>query len=129
MKRYLVAVLFAGTAGCATLTEPANAPVVVTFSDDSAGSCTLRNKRGTWSIAVPGTVSIRKSDDPLVYSCETTDGRTSGGSVESELGAETLLTVFGVVDALTDKHRHYPSTFTVPVRDREAPPSRASPPT
>ena len=90
MKKLLVAMLGACTVGCATLTEDAMTPIAFSFSDGSAGSCQLTNKRGAWSADIPGVVSVRKSDDALKYQCETKDGRDAVGSIRSEMGAKII---------------------------------------
>ncbi len=116
-----VAVLFPlGLAGCATLTSDANTPVALSFSDGSEGSCTLSNKRGVWSAELPSTVSIRRSDDTLKYECETADGRKAVGGIPSEMGGKIIASAvfldFGIVDAITDKHRKYPASFVIPIK-------------
>lgn len=95
-------------------------PITFSFSDGSDGKCTLRNKRGVWSENIPAVISVRKSDDVLQYDCETEDGRTVVGAIESTMGAKIVASAifldFGIVDAITDKHRKYPSNFVIPVR-------------
>lgn len=114
----LIAVTLGMTA-CATLTEDAMTPIAMSFSDGSAGDCQLMNKRGAWSMHLPGTVSIRKSDDALKYQCETTDGRKAVGAIESEMGAKIVASAvfldLGITDAITDKHRKYAGSFVIPV--------------
>lgn len=108
--------------GCATLTEDAMTPVAISFSDGSSGTCELQNKRGIWTAQLPQTVSIRKSDDDLKYKCQTQDGRTVVGTIPSEMGAKIIASAvfldFGITDAITDKHRKYPSSFVVPIQRR-----------
>lgn len=105
--------------GCATLTEDAMTNIVFSFSDGSDGKCTLRNKRGVWSENVPSVIAVRKSDDVLQYDCETEDGRTAVGSLESTIGAKLIASAvfldFGIVDSITDKHRKYPASFVIPI--------------
>ena len=107
-------------AGCATLTSDANTPVTLSFSDGSKGQCSLTNKRGVWSVKMPSTTPIRRSDDQLRYECETEDGRKAVGSIPSEIGAKLLASVFlldfGITDAITDKHRLYPASFVIPIQ-------------
>lgn len=109
-----------GLTGCATLTEDANTPVALSFSDGSEGACTLRNKRGAWQAEIPEIVSIRKSDDALQYDCQTTDGREAVGSIPSTMGAKIVASAFfldlGITDAITDKHRKYPDSFVIPMK-------------
>ncbi|WP_423909980.1 hypothetical protein [Candidatus Spongiihabitans sp.] len=107
-------------AGCATLTEDANTPIALSLSDGANGKCTLSNKRGSWEATVPVTVSVRKSDDVLQYNCETEDGRTASGAIPSTMGgkivASAIFLDFGIVDAITDKHRKYPPSFVIPIQ-------------
>ncbi len=120
MKKLIIMTLIASTVGCATLTEDAMTPIALSFSDGAAGECALSNKRGVWSAQIPTTVSVRKSDDVLRYDCETEDGRTAVGAIPSEMGAKIVASAifldFGIVDAITDKHRKYPVNFVVPIK-------------
>ena len=105
---------------CATIVNDPNVPVALSFSDGSDGSCTLTNKRGQWSGKVPGTFSIRRSDDILRYNCKTDTGKTGIGGIASsmegaKLGASVLFFDLGITDAITDKHRTYSPSFTIPV--------------
>ena len=107
-------------ASCATIVNDPNVPVSLSFSDGSDGSCVLNNKRGQWSGKVPGTFSIRRSDDILRYNCKTDSGKTGIGGIASsiegaKLGASVLFFDLGITDAITDKHRTYSPSFTIPV--------------
>ena len=69
---------------------------------------------------VPGTFSIRRSDDILRYNCTTDSGKTGIGGIASsiegaKLGASVLFFDLGITDAITDKHRTYAPSFTIPV--------------
>lgn len=110
--------------GCATIVNDANIPVTASFSDGSEGTCEFTNKRGMWNMNMPGTAMIRRSDDALMYRCETEDGRKASGSVESEmegakLGASVLFFDLGITDAITDKHRTYQGNITIPVKAKK----------
>lgn len=110
--------------GCATIVNDSNIPVTASFSDGSDGSCEFQNKRGLWTSDIPGTVMIRRSDDLLIYRCETEDGREATGSIESEIEGEKLAgsVVFfdlGITDAITDKHRTYQGNITIPVKSKK----------
>ena len=106
--------------GCATITNDPNVPVTLTFSDGTEGNCYLTNKRGSWDLDMPGTASIRRSDDNLQYNCTTNEGKTAMGSIPSEMGAKIVASAvfldLGIVDAITDKHRDYPSSFVIPIK-------------
>ncbi|WP_405222224.1 SHOCT domain-containing protein [Lentisalinibacter sediminis] len=122
--RILVIGIATLAAGCATLTEDAMTPVALSFSDGSEGICELQNKRGIWSADLPGTVSIRKSDDVLKYDCETENGRSVTGGIPSRMGGKIVASAvfidFGITDAITDKHREYPANFVIPVKREES---------
>jgi len=124
MKKLLaVLTLTSLTTACATIVNDPNIPVTLSFSDGSAGKCELENKRGRWEVQMPGTEMIRRSDDALKYRCQTEDGRTSVGSIVSEmegakLGASVLFFDFGITDAITDKHRTYQGNVTIPVKPK-----------
>ena len=105
---------------CATIVNDPNTPVSLSFSDGSSGTCSLNNKRGAWSGKVPGTFSIRRSDDMLRYNCTTDSGKTGVGGIASsiegaKLGASVLFFDLGITDAITDKHRTYTPSFVIPV--------------
>ncbi len=107
-------------ASCATIVNDPNTPVALSFSDGSEGTCNLTNKRGSWSGKVPGTFMIRRSDDILRYNCKTETGKTGVGGIASriegaKLGASVLFFDLGITDAITDKHRTYSPSFTIPV--------------
>jgi hypothetical protein len=104
-------------------TEDAMTPIAFSFSDGTAGTCQLTNKRGAWAVEIPSVASVRKSDDALKYQCETKDGRESVGSIESEMGAKIVASAvfidLGITDAITDKHRKYAASYVIPVKPRE----------
>jgi|TARA_B100001964_G_scaffold99356_1_gene110949 hypothetical protein len=105
---------------CATIVNDPNTPVSLSFSDASSGTCNLSNKRGSWSGKVPGTFSIRRSDDVLRFDCTTDEGKKGFGNIASDmegakLGASVLFFDLGITDAITDKHRTYSASFVIPV--------------
>ena len=105
---------------CATIVNDPNTPVRLSFSDASSGTCNLSNKRGSWSGKVPGTFSIRRSDDVLRFDCTTDEGKKGFGNIASDMeGAKLAASVFffdlGITDAITDKHRTYAASFVIPV--------------
>ena len=105
---------------CATIVNDPNTPVTLSFSDASSGTCNLSNKRGSWSGKVPGTFSIRRSDDVLRFDCTTDEGKKGFGNIASDMeGAKLAGSVvffdLGITDSITDKHRTYTSSFVIPV--------------
>ena len=121
MQRWILAILSSILLdSCATIVNDPNTPVALSFSDGSEGTCNLTNKRGSWSGKVPGTFMIRRSDDILRYNCKTKTGKTGVGGIASsiegaKLGASVLFFDLGITDAITDKHRTYSPSFTIPV--------------
>lgn len=119
MKQILI-IGAAALAGCATLTNDANVPIAFSMSDGSEAECNMFNKRGNWSVEVPATAMIRRSDDTLRYSCTSEDGRTATGSIDSTVGAKIVASAifidFGITDAITDKHRDYPPSYVIPIK-------------
>lgn len=121
MKKLVIAVATMFIVGCATIVNDPNIPLTVSFSDGSAGQCTFKNKRGTWTSEVPTTnVMIRRSDDALNYDCSTEDGRRAEGSIQSEIegekvAASVIFWDLGITDAITDKHRTYQGNVVIPV--------------
>ncbi len=122
MKKLLVTAIALTTVGCATLTSDAMTPIAISFGDGSTGECRLTNKRGDWSVELPSTASVRRSDDALKYQCTTEDGREAFGSMPSTVGAKIVASAvfldLGITDAITDKHREYPASFVIPVEAR-----------
>jgi len=126
-KKLIAVAAFTSTAllsGCATIVNDANIPLAFSFSDGSAGKCTFKNKRGVWQSTIPTSgVLIRRSDDSLIYDCETNDGREVTGLVRSEmegakLGASVVFFDLGITDAITDKHRTYQGNVTIPIQPK-----------
>lgn len=121
LKVILLTGLLSLTVSCATIVNDPMIPITFTFSDGSAGKCNFKNKRGSWDSEMPASgVMIRRSDDALVYTCETTDGRVSNGSIRSEIegekmAASVLFWDLGITDAITDKHRKYQGNVVIPI--------------
>ena len=119
MKNIFIILTALVLANCATIVNDPEVPIALSFSDGS--SCDLSNKRVSKKVNMPGTHNIRRSDDDLRYSCVTDAGKTAVGTIKSsiegeKLGASVLFIDLGITDAITDKHRTYPSSFVVPVQ-------------
>ena len=120
-KIALVLVSIFALSSCATIVNDPNTPVTLSFSDASSGTCNLSNKRGSWSGKIPGTFSIRRSDDNLRFDCTTDTGKKGFNSIASsiegaKLGASVLFFDLGITDAITDKHRTYTPSFVIPIQ-------------
>lgn len=121
MKQILVIASALILTSCATIVNDANVPVSLSFSNGETGTCNLTNKRISIQASIPGTTQVRRSDDALRFDCTTKSGKKAFGSIPSEiegakLGASVLFIDLGITDAITDKHRTYPSSFVIPVQ-------------
>ena len=109
--------------GCATLTNDAYVPMALSLSDGTSGTCQLTNKRMSIETEVPGMPMVRRSDDNLQINCTTEDGRTAFASIPSTVGGKIIASAvfmdLGITDAITDKHRDYPASYTVPIKARQ----------
>ena len=117
---FLLAALV-GLTSCSSIVNESHLPINLSFSDISGGECALRNKRESHQTQIPASVLVRRSDDPVVYDCTTSDGRKANGSINSKVG-QTMAgnIIFGggigaVIDANNDMHREYPGSFVIPV--------------
>ena len=120
MKNLLLS-LVAGLTACASIVNDSHVPITLSFSDNSAGTCDLKNEREEYQVTMPSTVSVRRSDDALVFKCFTTDGREARGSIPSEIGGTIVGNIIlgggigAIIDASNDKDRTYPEAFIIPV--------------
>lgn len=123
MKTVNAATLLAGvliaTAGCASITKGTTETVHVEI-DGCPGSteCTATNKKGAWIFAAPGSVTVKKSDDPLVLRCVDGDDFVTLSVEPSSTGMIWGNAVFGgaigaAVDAGTHAHWELPDTITI----------------
>ena len=123
MKKIILPAILSTLAisGCATIVNDSHIPLAFNFSDGSTGECVFRNKRGVWTSSIPtSSAMIRRSDDALMYDCQTEDGRKSAGSIRSEVEGEKMAAsiIFwdlGITDAITDKHRTYQGNIVISV--------------
>ena len=120
MKKFLLLSSLALLGACASITNDANIPIALSFSDGSEGSCTLRNKRWSKKVDIPSTTMVRRSDDNLQYDCESSKGGEAVGGIPSTMGGKIIASAvfldFGIVDSITDKHREYPASFVIPMK-------------
>lgn len=124
MKKTILLCFIILQTACASIVNDSHIPVTASFSDGSAGECVFRNKRGAWTSDIPSTVMIRRSDDALIYDCESEDGRDSDGSIASEIeGAKLTASVvffdLGITDSITDKHRTYQGNIVIPLAPKK----------
>ena len=121
MRKFILLAALVGLTSCSSIVNESHLPINLSFSDNSGGECALRNKRESYQTQIPASVLVRRSDDPLVYDCTTSDGRKANGSINSKVG-QTMAgnIIFGggigaVIDANNDMHREYLGSFVIPV--------------
>ena len=105
---------------CGTIVNDPNVPISLSFSDGSEGKCKLNNKRAQYSVDIPSTTMVRRSDDALRFDCESENGKKGFGSIPSEMesgkvAASVVFFDLGITDAITDKSRTYTPSFVIPV--------------
>ena len=122
MKTLTALLLLAVSAlsGCASVLQDEEATIAFAAPGcPEETECTLRNKKGSWSLMVPGTITIPKSDDTLHVTCRTPDGRRHSAAMESKFGGSFWGNVIlgggigMIVDANTDAHRHYDTSIVL----------------
>ena len=120
MKKIILLMCLPLLFSCSTLTNDAEVPIALSFSDGSEGECQLENKRVALTAQIPSTPMIRRSDDSLKYRCKTEDGREAFGSIPSTMGGKIVASAvfldLGITDAITDMHREYPASFVIPIK-------------
>ena len=121
MRKFVLLAALVGLTSCSSIVNESHLPINLSFSDNSGGECALRNKRESYQTQIPASVLVRRSDDPLVYDCTTSDGRKANGSINSKVGQTMAGNIsFGggigaIIDANNDMHREYPGSFVIPV--------------
>ncbi len=125
--------------GCASIVSGHNQSLSVVSkhrdADHSGARCTLVNDKGTWYATTPGTVTVRRSFDPLTVTC-TADGTEPGSTkVKSTTKAMAFGNIlFGGfigagVDVSTGAAFDYPEILTVHMgrfTDIETPATKAA---
>ncbi len=117
-SRCCLAVVTAVLASCATLTNDPNQAIqfVAPYCQGVEVKCSAQNKRGSWVFSPPETVNIRRSDDFLNIRCSA-DGQEYVQGIPSRMGGKIVASAvfldFGIVDAITDKHREYPAQIVL----------------
>ena len=121
MRKFVLLAALVGLTSCSSIVNESHLPINLSFNDNSGGECALRNKSESYQTQIPASVLVRRSDDPLVYDCTTSDGCKANGSINSKVG-QTMAgnIIFGggvglVIDANNDMQREHPGSFVIPV--------------
>ena len=121
MKKIILIISLLALTSCGTIVNDPNVPVALSFSDGSEGTCKLNNKRASYSVDIPSTTMVRRSDDALRFDCESENGKKGYGSIPSgmeggKMAASVVFFDLGITDAITDKSRTYPPSYVIPVK-------------
>lgn len=111
------------TTGCASIVGGQNQSVSISTDAQgmqvSGASCSLENDKGTWFAETPGSVTVRRSYNPLKVTCkhqDYVDGQSSVPSSTKGLAFGNILVggVIGAgVDIATGAAYDYPPLITV----------------
>ena len=110
--------------GCATVMQGNEGENVMvnTVGCPEETKCTLTNKKGSWQVEPPGSVSVQKSDDALHVRCRTPAGDEINAALDSEMHGSIFGNIIlgggigAIVDANTDAHREYANEITIHCR-------------
>ena len=120
MRKFITVFCLPLLFSCSTITNDAEVPIALSFSDGSEGECQLENKRVAMTVTIPSTPMVRRSDDNLKFRCTTSDGREAFGSIPSTMGGKIIASAvfidFGITDSITDMHREYPASYVIPIK-------------
>jgi hypothetical protein len=96
--------------GCASIIDGGDQQVTVVTASHAQpvtgpSSCVLRNTRGVWTVASPGTTKIRRADDALQVRCEAPGYAPRGTQVESGVNGMVFgnILIGGLVGYLIDR--------------------------
>ncbi len=122
----LTSVLFI-VSGCAAIVEGSGQNIRVKTADQQPSNCVVSNARGTSSVVVPTSVTVKRSKTDLNVRCtDTITGMQGEKTVKSDLenwfwGDIVLLSPLGVfIDAVSGAMWEYPKDVIVPLSGQPA---------
>jgi hypothetical protein len=104
--------------GCATITKDANQSVQIeTYSKDNqpitGAKCTAQNERGQWTTTSTGSVSVHRSGDNLIVTCDKEGEQTGHGTVISRANGGMFGNILfgGGIGAIVDHNKGTAYTY------------------
>lgn len=104
--------------GCATITKDANQSVQIeTYSKDNqpitGAKCVAQNERGQWTTTSTGSVSVHRSGDNLIVTCDKEGEQTGHGTVISRANGGMFgnLLFGGGIGAIVDHNKGTAYTY------------------
>lgn len=133
MKYHALAALAAlgvALSGCASIVKGDHQSIQITTPPTTGATCTLTNKRGTWTTTSPEPVTVDRSKTDMNVNCTKPGWNDAHAVIPSDFEGWTLGNIIfggiiGVgVDAATGAMHDYPNAFQVPMTpvDPNAPP-------
>ncbi len=113
---------------CATITKDANQSVQIeTYSKDNqsitGAKCTAQNERGQWTTTSTGTVSVHRSGENLIVTCDKEGEETGHGTAISRANGGMFGNILfgGGIGAIIDHNKGtaytYPSWLRIVMGD------------
>ncbi len=122
--------MIAATGGCAAVVGGASQKISVYTTPETNANCTLSNKRGSWTMTTPGTVTVERSTSTLKAVCTKAGWKDAVDYAASKQSAMALAgdLAFGlpeaVVDGSTGAGNNYPDELDIPMKPAEAAPAQ-----
>jgi hypothetical protein len=116
-----VAALAAALSGCASIVKGSSETIAISTVPGIRADCTLSNGRGTWHVATPGRVKVKRSKNDMDVTCKALGYQDATGSISSDFQTWTLgnLLIGGavglVVDWSTGAINDYEHRFAIPI--------------
>jgi len=118
--------LLAGLSGCADIIDGSTQMVSVqatgTTGEINDVQCALNNKKGSWQVTTPGSVTVHRGSEPLDISC-TKDGYAPEteqvASATNGVVYDNIILGGGIgatVDTVSGAAWKYPKLITVPMQ-------------
>ena len=116
-----LAALGVALSGCASIVSGWHQDIEVATTPAVGAVCTLTSSSGTWKVATPGIVTVRRSKEDLAVTCSKDGREVAVGTIKSgwepwALGDVALLSLGGtVLDISTGAVHKYPDKSEIPL--------------
>ncbi len=108
--------------GCASIMNGTQQTIQVLTPPVKNAECTLENDKGKWQLNTPGMVMVRRSEKPLIVTCEKEAFHKKSKTVKSELSKMVYGNILvgggalgGTVDRTNGSAFVYPIQISVPM--------------
>jgi len=117
----VTAALAVALSGCASIVKGSSETIAINTIPGVRAACTLSNGRGTWRVATPGRVRVKRSMDDMDVTCSSPGYTDAEGTIPSDFQTWTLgnLLIGGlvglIVDWSTGAINDYDNRFEIPI--------------